>query len=163
MHIYTYTCRIHIDAIIKSREDFLKKKNTSHFIERVVCEREWETEQRLPHSDNPSPPGHSRVSFLFSWTAQPEAWWPSPWVLFSLPHFVSNIWSPTRLNSNCSVEGLRTPPAGCWISLPHLLSNWSGLQTDWLPVFTELYNSSTSPFYSGRHNCTHSTHPRSRL
>ena len=27
-------------------------------------------------------------------------------------------------------------------SFQHLLTNWSGLQTDWLPVFTELYNSS---------------------
>ena len=72
MHIYTYTCRIHIDAIIKTSEDFFKKY-TSHFIERVVCERELETEQRLQHIDLPSPSGHNRVSFSFSWTAQPEA------------------------------------------------------------------------------------------
>ena len=30
MHIYTYTCRIHIDTIIKTSEDFFKKY-TSHF------------------------------------------------------------------------------------------------------------------------------------
>ena len=36
--------------------------------------------------------------------------------------------------------------AGCWLSLPHLVTNGSGLQTglqiNWLPVFTELNNSS---------------------
>ena len=40
------------------------------------------------------------------------------------PH--SSIFSPTDLNSNCnfSIEGLRAPSAGCWFSLPHLISNW---------------------------------------
>ena len=32
--------------------------------------------------------------------------------------------------------------AGCILSLPHLVSNSSDLQTSWLPVSTELYNSS---------------------
>ena len=32
--------------------------------------------------------------------------------------------------------------AGCWLSLPHLVSRLSDPQTKWLPVFTELYNSS---------------------
>ena len=36
--------------------------------------------------------------------------------------------------------------SGWWFSLPHLISNSSGLQTNWLPVFTELYNSSTATF-----------------
>ena len=35
---------------------------------------------------------------------------------------------------------------GCWFSLPNLISKSSGLQTNWLPVFTELYNSSTHNF-----------------
>ena len=39
-----------------------------------------------------------------------------------------------------------THSAGCWLSLSHLVTNGSGLQTglqtNWLPVFTELYNSS---------------------
>ena len=66
----------------------------------------------------------------------------------------SSIFSPTRLipnwsdlqNCNCSIRGLRAPSAGCWLSLSHLVPNGSGLQTNWLPVFTELYNSSTSTF-----------------
>ena len=33
--------------------------------------------------------------------------------------------------------------AGCWLSLQQLVTNWSGLlKTNWLPVFTELYNCS---------------------
>ena len=66
----------------------------------------------------------------------------------------SSIFYPTRLipnwsdlqNCNCSIGGLRAHSAGCWLSLPHLYSNWSGLQTNWLPIFTELYNSSTLTF-----------------
>ena len=34
------------------------------------------------------------------------------------------VWSP-----NCSIRDLVAPSAGCWLSLPHLVSNWSGLQT----------------------------------
>ena len=41
MHIYTYTCRIHIDAIIKTCDTIY----TSHFILKVACEKELETEQ----------------------------------------------------------------------------------------------------------------------
>ena len=42
--------------------------------------------------------------------------------------------------------GLGPSLSGCWFSLPHLISNWSGLQTAWLPVFIELYNSYTPTF-----------------
>ena len=43
----------------------------------------------------------------------------------------------------CSTRGLGAQlSAGCWLSLPHLVTNGSGLQTNWLPVFTKLYNSS---------------------
>ena len=66
----------------------------------------------------------------------------------SLPHLISQfVWY-----QNCSIGGLRAPSAGCWLSLPYLVSDWSGLQTNWLPVFTELYNSSTPTLPRGRHN-----------
>ena len=43
----------------------------------------------------------------------------------------------------CSTGGLGAQlSAGCWLSLPHLVTKLSDLQTNWLPVFTELYNSS---------------------
>ena len=42
----------------------------------------------------------------------------------------------------CSTRGLGPHSAGCRLPLPHLVTNGSGLQTNWLPVFTKLYNSS---------------------
>ena len=42
----------------------------------------------------------------------------------------------------CSTGGPGAHSAGCGLFLPHLVTNESGLQTHWLPVFTELYNSS---------------------
>ena len=56
--------------------------------------------------------------------------------------FLYRILCPTRLIPSCSIGGSRAPSTGCWLSLPHLLSNWSGLQN-----CTELYNSSTSTFF----------------
>ena len=42
----------------------------------------------------------------------------------------------------CSAGGLGAHSAGYRLPLQHLVSNGSDLQTHWLPVFTELYNSS---------------------
>ena len=36
--------------------------------------------------------------------------------------------------------------AGCWLYLPHLVTNGTGLQSNCLPVLTKLYNSSTLTF-----------------
>ena len=62
--------------------------------------------------------------------------------------------SPVLLN-----RGLRGPLLGAGF-LYRILSP-TGLVSKliWLPVFTKLYNSSTPPS-CGRHNCTHSAHPR---
>ena len=49
--------------------------------------------------------------------------------------------SPSGL-LDCSTGGPEAHSVGCWLPLPQLDPNWSGLQTNWLPVFTELYNSS---------------------
>ena len=92
----------------------------------------------LHHIDSHSI-GHNRVSFPFSWTAQPGAWGPA-----SLgAGFLYRILSPTCLipNCNCSIRGLRAPSAGCWLSLPHLISNWLNF------LCTELYNSSMPTFF----------------
>ena len=136
----------HNDAM-KTSGHWSLEKYTSHFFERVVCEMELETEQRLQHID-PHSDGHNSVSFPFSWSAQPGAWepsfsgtWssfqhlllqlqllnrgpegPSAGYWFSLPHLISN-WSEA-LNSNISIGVLRVPSAGCWFSLQHLMSNW---------------------------------------
>ena len=53
---------------------------------------------------------------------------------------------------------LRAPSAGCWFSLPHLISNWSNF------LCTELYNCSTSTFFLWASQIAlNSTRPRSRL
>ena len=92
-----YICRCmqnHNNDTIKTSDT---EKYTSHFIERVMCERELEAEQNCntltPHSY-----GHISVSFLFSWAAQPRAWGSSlsgTWSSFQ--HLLSN-W----LNFQCT-------------------------------------------------------------
>ena len=42
----------------------------------------------------------------------------------------------------CSTGGPGAHSAGCRLPLPHLVTNGSGLQNNWLPIFTDLYNSS---------------------
>ena len=71
------------------------EKYTSHFIERVVSERELETEQNC-NILNPT------------WAAQPGAWGPSLcWTCFSFHHLLSNL--SEALNSNCSIGGPEGP------------------------------------------------------
>ena len=122
-YIYIYAT-IHIfNTIIITNGHSSLEKYTSHFIERVVCERELETEQRLQHTDLTSSSGHSSVSFSFSCAAQPEAWGPAPrWDL------VLTARSETLLqNSDLQLQllnrGLKAPSTGCWFSLLHLISN----------------------------------------
>ena len=140
----------------KDKQRLLYKKYTSHFIWKVVCERELETKQNC-NILTPTLMAISIVSFLFSRVAQPEARGPS--FLLSAG-FLYHILSPTSgLQNSRGPEG---PFCRVLFSLQYLVSKLSELQTNWLPVFTELYNSSMPPSSCGRHNCTHSTHPRSR-
>ena len=155
MQLYTYTCRNILNTITTSKDTSLEKY-TSHFIESVVYERELETEQRLQHIHLPSSSGHSSVSFLFSWAAQPGAWGSAlSWEL------VLSARSRTllqALNCDCPIGGPDGPL--CWVlfSLQHPFSNWLKF------LCTELYNSSTSTFFLvGVTNHTQSTPPRSRL
>ena len=57
------------------------------------------------------------------------------------------IWSPNWL-----IGGLRAPSAGCWLSLPQLVSNWSGLQTAQSYIIVQRHL-----LLVGVTNCTHST------
>ena len=135
----------------KDEWDCSFRKYTSHFIWKgCVWEGvgDWTELQHIdPHSI-----GRNRVSFPFSW---------GPTLLGA--GFLYRILSPTGLvskltdlqNCTCSIGGLTLLGAGF---LYRILS-----PTNWLPVFPELYNSSRPPSSCGRHNCTHSTHPRSRL
>ena len=110
----------HNGTIIKTSENFFKK-NTSHFICKVACERELETEQRLQHIDLPSTSGIAVCRFR------------SPGLLSLGPslsgtRYHSSIFSLTHLISNSQSGIPRAPYAGWWLSLPHLVSNLSDFQ-----------------------------------
>ena len=97
----------------------------------------------LQHID-PHSIGHNHVSFPFSWAAQPGAWGPT----LLGAGFLYHILSPKGLVSKLIWSPTATAPSGAWGStlmgsgfLYRILS-----PTNWLPVFTELYNSSTSTF-----------------
>ena len=84
MHIYTYTCRIHIDVMNKDERNFFKKniylslylKGFEKGFSKFYCERELETEQNC-NILTPTRMAISVVSFSFSRAAQPEARGPS--------------------------------------------------------------------------------------
>ena len=79
----------------KTSETFFSKNIPLTLFERFACERELDTEQRLQHTDLPSPSGHSRISFSFSWTAPTEAWWPSPLgAVLATASCHQRVWSP---------------------------------------------------------------------
>ena len=122
-----------------------------------MCERELETEQNC-HILTPRSIGHNRVSFPFSWAAQPRTWGPA-----SLGHVPqSSIFSPTGLISKLSIRGPEASSAGCWLSLP-LLSP-TGLVSNLTDFLSSLsYIIVHVHLLVGVTNCTHSTHPRSRL
>ena len=100
---------MHIQHNKNERHSSLEKY-TSHFIERVVCERELETELNC----NILTPtiGHNRVSFPFSTGglgAQPL------WVLvFSTASYLQLVWSPIDWIS-CSLRYMivQRPPSSC--------------------------------------------------
>ena len=145
------------------------EKYTSHFIERVVWERELETEQNC----NILTPILLAITALF-----PR----SPGLLNRRPGgpvslgagFLYSILSPTRLipNSQSGAWGLCLLGAGFFyriLSPTGLVSKliWSPtrLISNWLNFLcTELYNSSTSTFFLWVSQFrTHSTCPLSRL
>ena len=90
------------------------------------------------------------VSFLFSMAAQLEAQGPSILLRAGfLYHILSPNWSGLQNCSNGGPDGpfcrvLAFSTASC-----HQLSD---LQTNWLPIFTELYNSSIAHLITGHRN-----------
>ena len=133
LHMHAHLYAEHNDTI-KSSDTVLLEKYTSHFIWKACVVRgTWRTNRTATY-------------------------WPSH--AYGHLHFLSR--SPGLLNRKPGAQ----LSARCWLSLPHLVTNWSGLQnsiggpegpfyrvlffstasslqTHWLPVFTELYNSST--------------------
>ena len=72
--------------------------STSHFFERIVCERELETEQNCNILTPPNSSGYNSISFPFSWAAQPGAWGPSLcWDMVLIPpSSLQLIWTSCR-------------------------------------------------------------------
>ena len=123
-----------------------------------MCERELETEQNC-NILTPTLMAIS-VSFPLSWAAQPEAWGPSlSGTCSSIQHLISNLSDPQLQMLN---QGPEAHSVGFWLSLPHLVSNWSCLQTDWISCALSYIIVQRQPS-CGRHNRTHLTRPRSRL
>ena len=123
--------------------------------ERVVCERELETEQRLQHINLASSSGHSSVSFSFSWAAQPEAWGPAlRWELV----LTARSWTLLQ-NSDLQLQLLNRGPEGplCWVLV---LSTASYLQLIWTScrrVYIRIWHPPTS---CERHNFALNSNPR---
>ena len=113
LRLYTYTCRIHIDAIIKMSEDFCKKY-TSHFIVRLSVRGSWRPNRTATYWP-PSPSGHHRVGLVLldcstgGLAAQPI------WNMFSSQHLLTN-WSPN------SIWGCQRPLLSGGGFLYHILS-----------------------------------------
>ena len=91
IHIYIQK---HNDAIKTIGHSSLEKY-TSHFIERVVCDWELKTEQRLQPLNSS---GYHSLSFPFSWAAQPGAWGASLyWDMVLIPAtFLQLTWNSYR-------------------------------------------------------------------
>ena len=136
MHIYTYICWIHTDAMNNRRAKTSVKKNIplTLFVT-FACERELGTKQRLQYID-PHSYGHQRCVFL---------------VLLMLnrrPRGSAFCWVlafPTT-SSHQRVFKTTGGPEGsfCWVvaflTTTCLRLLWP--PTHWLPVSNELYNSS---------------------
>ena len=68
----------------------------------------------------------------------------------------SSIFSPTHLRlwtPTAQSEVLRVPSAGCWFSLPHLISKWLNF------LCTKLYNNLTSTLLPASVTISHSIQP----
>ena len=90
MHIYTYTCRIHIDAIIKTSETVLRKIYLSLYYK--VCVREGVGDRTELQYINPHSYSHQCCVFLVLQghsTGGPRAQLSAECWL-SLPHLVSD-------------------------------------------------------------------------
>ena len=104
------------------------EKYTSHFIERVVYERELEQNCNIL-----TPTLMAITAFLSHFPELLNRGPGGPASLGRGPH--SSIFSPTDLRlwtPTAQLGVLRAPFAGCWFSLQHLISNWSELPMHWV-------------------------------
>ena len=135
MSIYTYTCRLHIDAIIKTSEDF-KKIYLSLYLKGLRVRGSWRPNKDCNILTSPVPPDiavcHSRSLGCLTGDLGAQPFWD----MFSFQHLLTN-WSGLQTR-----WGSRGPLLLGGGFLSHILSLTHLTPTNWLPVFTELYNSS---------------------
>ena len=104
----------HKNDTIKTSDTVFLEKYTSHFIWKGCV---WEgagDRTELQHID-PHSIGHNRVSFPFSWAAQPL------WVLvFSIASYLQLVWSPTDWIS-CALSYIivHRPPSFVGVTISH--------------------------------------------
>ena len=126
----------HNDNTIKRSDIVLRKTYLSLYMKGLCVRGSWKTEQNC----NILTPTLLAITAFLS--RSPELLNRGPGGSASLgASFLCRILSPTRLILNWLIGGLRDPSAGCWLSLPHLVSNWVNF------LCTELYNSSTPTFF----------------
>ena len=134
-YTYTYTFR-NIFNTIRTSEDTSLEKYTSHFIERVVFERELETEE----NSNILTPTLMAITAFLSRSPGLLNWGPGvPASLGHGPH--SSIFCPTDLNSNCSIGCPEGPLY--WVRVFSTTSYLQLIRTScrrgyiiiWLPLF----------------------------
>ena len=107
LHMHAHLYAEHNNDTIKTSDTVLRKIYLSLIWKGCVWEGVRDRTE-LQHID-PHSIGHNRVSFPFSWAAQPRTWGPS----LSGTCFHSSIFSPTRLISKLIDRG----PEGslCWV------------------------------------------------
>ena len=155
VYSYAYTCNTYACKIITTTQwrrrakTSLKKICLSLFLKGLCVRGSWRPNRTVTYW----PPllWPSALSFSFSRAAQPEArglrlrpggsgWAPADWAEIGV---CNNRNVVTSWLVGCKYKSfLKYLIPKSVIYLPQLLSNWSGLQNYWLPVFTELYNSS---------------------
>ena len=130
MHIYTYTCRIHFDTIIKTSEDFFKKIYLSLYMQYLFVRGSW-IPNRTATYWLPQPLRTSPCVVLVLLGCSTGGLGVQPlWDMFSFQHLLTN-WSGLQTQSGVP----KTPSDGWWLSLPQLVSNSSDLQlTDFLSI-----------------------------
>ena len=134
MHIYTYTCRIHIDAMKKTSKDFFKKiylslhlKGSKGLLKVLLWEGVGDRIE-LQHIGPSLMAIRSCVFLVLQGYSTGGLGVQFVWDIISFQHLLTN-WSGLQTKS-----GVQTAPsAGWWLSLPRLVSDLSDFQlTDFL-------------------------------
>ena len=160
-HFVTYSyadaCRNIFNTIKTSRHSSLEKY-TSHFIRKglkglwkvLLCERWVGDQTELQHID-PHSSGHSNISFLFSWAAQPGAWRPS--LCWDMVLILASSLQQIRISCHRGYIIIWRPPTSCERHICTQFNPWTVKIIPWSPdifdrmhlLFTQVHFSSDSP------------------